>query len=100
MVGDPSGRVTERPLLEEEKVQSNVEKHRVLVEKLYSKLQEKAGGGPSLEVINNASFYREQNVIDYLREVGRHFRVATLLSRDSVKSRESLSFLELGYQLL
>jgi len=37
--------------------------------------------------VNNLSFYKEINMLTFLRDVGKHFRVNTMLSRDSVKSR-------------
>ena len=40
---------------------------------------------PALVVLNNAYFYEGLSLIEYLREVGVHFRMGTLLSRETVK---------------
>lgn len=54
--------------------------------------------------VNNYDFYKDLNMISFLREVGVHFRLSTMLSRDSVKSRlqasnadEGMSFTEFSY---
>ena len=59
------------------------------------------------EVRNNIDFYKDLNTITFLREIGKHFRVSGMLSRDSVKSRmvesesnEGISFTEFSYQVL
>ena len=60
--------------------------------------------------MNNIDFYSGLNTVAFLRDVGKHFRVSTMLSRDSVKSRmsaamdddtaEGISFTEFSYQIL
>lgn len=57
--------------------------------------------------VNNLDFYKEMNMLTFLRDIGKHFRVNTMLSRDSVKSRlatddskEGISFTEFTYQIL
>lgn len=56
--------------------------------------------------MNNFDFYSGMSAIEFLRDVGKNFRVGTMLSRDSVKSRmeveggEGLSFTEFSYQVL
>ena len=63
--------------------------------------------------INNMRFYIELDSIGFLRDIGKHFRVSTMLGRDSVKSRmvaskdedenaaaEGISFTEFAYQIL
>ena len=68
--------------------------------------------GENVEFVNNYDFYEGMKMITFLRDVGKNFRISTMLSRDSVKSRlpsrdseasdqdEGLSFTEFSYQLL
>ncbi|MDX2474028.1 MAG: tyrosine--tRNA ligase [Candidatus Krumholzibacteria bacterium] len=61
------------------------------------------GDGPSDGLmLNNADWLREWGYIDFLRDVGRHFSVNQMLTRDSVKSRmeTGLSFIEFNYMIL
>lgn len=49
---------------------------------------------------NNFDFYKDMSMLSFLRDVGKHFRVNTMLSRDSVKSRidaDGISFTEFSY---
>jgi len=54
-------------------------------------------------IVDNCEWYSEQNVIEFLSRVGRHFRLGTMLSRHSVQSRLSseagMSFTEFCYQV-
>jgi tyrosyl-tRNA synthetase len=59
---------------------------------------------PQFRLINNHDFYKDMNVINFLRDVGVHFRLGTMISRDSVQSRitadgtsEGMSFTEFTY---
>lgn len=95
MIGDPSGRSEERPLLGEEQIQYNL-----------SKLRDTISGvlGDDVLVVNNYDWFKDMSAIDLLRNVGKHFRMGTMLSKDSVKSRldseGGMSFTEFSYQLL
>lgn len=95
MIGDPSGRSEERPLLGEEQIQYNL-----------SKLRETISGvlGDDVLVVNNYDWFKDMSAIDLLRNVGKHFRMGSMLAKDSVKSRldseGGMSFTEFSYQLL
>ena len=56
-----------------------------------------------LVVRNNLDFYRDTNILSFFNEVGRHFRVSSMLTKDSVKSRmeqqEGINFTEFSYQI-
>jgi len=94
MVGDPSGRSEERPLLTEEQIQHNLS---CLRETLSDIL------GDDVKVLNNYDWYRDMSAISFLRSVGKHFRMGTMLAKDSVRSRlegDGMSFTEFSYQLL
>ena len=53
-------------------------------------------------ILNNEQFYSDMNIIDFVSNIGRHFRLGTMLGRQSVKSRlqteEGLSLTEFTYQ--
>ena len=56
------------------------------------------------QVVNNYDWYREMTFLGFLRDVGKHARMGTMLNKDSVKSRltndTGMSFTEFSYQLL
>lgn len=63
-----------------------------------------------IHYVNNLDFYSDMKMLDFMRDIGKHFRVNTMLSRDSVKSRlqtssddstqEGISFTEFSYQIM
>ena len=64
------------------------------------------GAKPGLQplvVRNNLEFYRDTSILSFFNEVGRHFRVSSMLTKDSVKSRmeqqEGINFTEFSYQI-
>lgn len=94
MVGDPSGKSHERPLLDEETIQRNLNGIRKNIEAVLSKPV----------VLNNYDWFKNFSFLGFLRDVGKHFRMGPMLSKDSVKQRliseEGMSFTEFSYQLL
>ncbi|KAI0093038.1 hypothetical protein BDY19DRAFT_982898 [Irpex rosettiformis] len=116
LVGDPSGRDTERPLSEHTVVQSNVEYLSDAVTKFLtgalqyarSRLQSSVDN-PIDElrpptVMNNLQWLQGVGLLEFLRTVGLHARVNTMIARESVQSRlasqQGISFTEFTYQLL
>ena len=100
MIGDPSGKDAERSLQREEAVLANIESQRKQFEALFA-----ATDGPAPIFVNNADWYRDMDVIRFLREVGKHFSVNAMLQKDSVKTRienreQGISFTEFSYALL
>ncbi len=100
MIGDPSFKSNERVLLTNEMVQFNLGKITLQVDKILNN-----ENGNSVEVVNNYEWFKDFNVLDFLRDVGKHFSVNSMLARDSVKSRiendnEGMSFTEFSYALL
>lgn len=93
-IGDPSGKSTERVLLDAETIEKNIARIRLHFDKILTR--------PTL--INNDTWFAKYSFIDFLRDVGKHFRVNIMLTKDSVKSRlqsdEGISFTEFSYQLL
>ena len=91
-VGDPSGRSTERSLIDNNVLTSNVDGIKTDILKIFDNHKKyfwSSGEGELSEVtiVNNEKWYSEMNIIDFLTSVGRHFRLGTMLSRHSVKSR-------------
>lgn len=54
-------------------------------------------------VRNNLDFYRDTNILSFFNDVGRHFRVSNMLSKESVKNRmeqqDGINFTEFSYQI-
>jgi hypothetical protein len=113
LIGDPSGRNTERPLVDDARMlQSNIAEISTLVDRIMndnfahsatptasSSARKSAGddGGnvsfPPLAdavrttIVDNASWLGPLKALDFLRDVGKHFAVSVMLAKDSVKSR-------------
>jgi tyrosyl-tRNA synthetase len=102
LIGDPSGRDTERSLLGEATVRSNCEHVGRDALHVLSAVCDPAGPAPLL--VNNADWFGNMSALQLLRDVGRHFRVSAMLGRESVhrrmESSEGISFTEFSYQLL
>jgi tyrosyl-tRNA synthetase len=100
MIGDPSGKSEERNLLSAEQVAKNAEGIR---ENLSRFLDFDHPTAPAC-VVNNADWFARYSFIDFLRDVGKHFRMGSMLAKDSVRSRLSsesgMSFTEFSYQVL
>ena len=98
MIGDPSGRSTERNLLDRPTLETNAAAIRGQLERF---LDFSPGtGGASM--VNNLDWLGELSLIDFLRDTGKHFTVPYMLSKDSVQVRldRGLSFTEFSYMLL
>lgn len=100
MVGDPSGRSTERNLLSAEQIAYNVECIQVQIAPI---LDFEVKTNPA-RIVNNADWLGKLTVIDFLRDIGKHFTVNYMLAKDSVKSRldreDGLSYTEFSYMLM
>lgn len=100
MIGDPSGKSTERVLLTEEVIQDNIKGQRSQLEKL---LDFNCGASSAI-IVNNYDWMSKFSFIEFLRDVGKRFRLSEMLAKDSVKSRlnseAGISFTEFTYQML
>jgi tyrosyl-tRNA synthetase len=100
MIGDPSGKATERQLLTRDQIQYNVD---CIKKQLAHLLDFEVKSNPA-RLINNADWLLQLNMVDFLRDVGKYFTVNYMLAKDSVKTRidreEGLSFTEFSYMLL
>jgi tyrosyl-tRNA synthetase len=100
MIGDPSGKTQERQLLSKEQIEYNVEGIRAQLARF---LDFEARTNRAL-LINNADWLAQIPLVDFLRDVGKHFTVNYMLAKESVKRRyeegEGISFTEFSYMLL
>jgi tyrosyl-tRNA synthetase len=99
-IGDPSGKSVERPLLDPSTIAYNVIRIRSHFEAILDFFHSKARA----MVFNNDEWFSSFSLIDFLRDVGKHFRLGMMLAKDSVKNRihsdEGMSFTEFSYLLL
>ena len=100
MIGDPGGKTHERPLLSREQVQANVEG---ISAQMAQFLDFEVKSNPA-QVLDNAVWLAELPLMDFLRDVGKHFTVNYMVAKEAVKSRlgreEGISFTEFSYMLL
>lgn len=102
MIGDPSGRDDERSLNAGETISNWIQALRVQVSGF---LEFDTQDGNSAKIVNNLDWTHDLPVIDFLRDIGKHFSVNSMIQRDSVKSRleranEGISYTEFSYMLL
>ncbi|GAA2852070.1 tyrosine--tRNA ligase [Streptosporangium fragile] len=99
LIGDPSGRSTERSLNSSEVVADWVSRIRVQVEKFLSFDE----GPTGATLVSNLDWTAQMSAIDFLRDVGKHFPINRMLARESVSARlggDGLSYTEFSYQIL
>ena len=97
MVGDPSGKRTERPVLTVEQIDHNVACQRGQLERFL-----RFEGPGAARVVNNADWLRPLGLMEFLRDAGKHFTVNYMLGKDSVKNRmeTGISYTEFTYMLI
>jgi len=97
MIGDPSGTSNERRLLDRETLEANVASIR---EQLGRFLDFEGDHGATM--VNNLDWLGPQPLLDWLRDVGKHFTIPYMLAKDSVQTRldRGLSFTEFSYMLI
>jgi tyrosyl-tRNA synthetase len=97
LVGDPSGKRTERPMLSETDIRRNSE---AIEHQLRGLLRFE--GPASASVVNNAEWLGGVGLMEFLRETGKHFTVNYMLQKESVRSRmeSGISFTEFAYMLI
>ena len=97
MIGDPSGKSKERKFLDEETLIKNQEKIKSQFEKFLS-----FSGNNSAKILNNITWFKKFNTLEFLRKVGKHISVNYMMAKDSVKNRleSGISFTEFTYQLI
>jgi tyrosyl-tRNA synthetase len=97
MIGDPSGKSAERQLLTPEQVAANAAGIRGQLERFLE-----FDGPSAARMRDNAAWLNSLHLVDFLRDVGKHFTVNYMLQKDSVRSRmdAGISFTEFSYMLL
>ena len=100
MIGDPGGRSDERNLLDAETLGRNVER----IKGQLVKLLDFEPGPFQATLVNNADWTASISMLEFLRDVGKHFTVNQMTSKDSVRSRieseHGISYTEFSYMLL
>ncbi len=103
MIGDPSGKSSERNLLDEKTLRHN---ENALKEQLSRFLDFTGGDKNAAVLVNNYDWMKDFSFLDFIRDVGKHITVNYMMSKDSVKKRlsaeakEGMSFTEFTYQLV
>ena len=98
LIGDPSGKKSERPLLSEEQIRENVRRQRDQLVRLFDFDAKETRA----LVMNNADWLVDQRLVAFLRDVGKHFSINVMMQKESVKARldAGISYTEFSYMLL
>jgi tyrosyl-tRNA synthetase len=100
MIGDPSGRSSERNLLSLAEIEANLVK---IKGQLASLLDFEVKSNPA-RIISNADWLLKLDMMGFMRDVGKHFTINYMMAKDSVKSRiareDGISYTEFSYMLL
>jgi tyrosyl-tRNA synthetase len=100
LIGDPSGKTSERALLSKADAEKNTAAIRAQLGKFFDLSSPEAG-----LLLNNAEWLLPLHLIDFLRDIGKHFSVNEMMKRDSVRMRleereHGISYTEFTYMLL
>ncbi len=96
LIGDPSGRTSERVLVDKDEIAARVERLRPQFERVLDL-------GGTARLVNNLDWTEGLSALDFLRDVGKHFSVNQMLAKESVSARlesTGISFTEFSYMLL
>jgi tyrosyl-tRNA synthetase len=101
LIGDPSGKEAERPLLSTEEIDANAAGIRRQLESFLDFGPGPAGG----RLVNNADWLRPLRLTEFLRDIGKHFTVNTMIAKEAVRARledreQGISYTEFSYILL
>jgi len=98
LIGDPSGKSDMRKMLTKEQVAHNLEEVKTLAERFVRT----DGDNPAI-ILNNAEWFNGYDYVDFMRDIGVHFNINTMLAADAYANRlkeGGLTFLEMGYMLM
>ncbi len=92
LIGDPSGRESERKLLTLAETMENAKSLERQVARII----------PEAEIVNNHDWLKNYDMVTFLRDVGKHFNINTMMAKESVKNRleTGISFTEFSYQII
>ena len=100
LIGDPSGKSSERTLLTSEVADQNAAAIRAQLGRFFD-----VSSDERALILNNAGWLLKLNLVEFLRDIGKHFSVNEMIRRDSVRVRleerdQGISFTEFSYMLL
>jgi tyrosyl-tRNA synthetase len=100
LIGDPSGKSAERTLLTNEKAEANALAIRAQLSRFFD-----LSSDDKALMLNNADWLCSLNLLDFLRDTGKHFSVNEMIKRDSVRTRleerdQGISYTEFSYMLM
>ncbi len=103
MIGDPSGKSSERNLLDEETLNKNILGVKKTLERF---IDFSSSSNNAAELVNNYDWMKNLTFLEFARDIGKHITVNYMMAKDSVKNRinaeskEGMSFTEFTYQLI
>lgn len=97
LVGDPGGKLEERPLVSREQVETNKAGIKAQVEKLFA--------GNNFSLVDNYDWFKDVLYLEFLRDVGKHYSLTELIQRDFIADRigegkSGISYAEFSYSLI
>jgi tyrosyl-tRNA synthetase len=100
LIGDPSGKTSERTLLTKEKADHNAAQIRIQLSRFFD-----LSSDENALMLNNAEWLLSLGLLDFLRDIGKHFSVNEMMKRDSVRTRleerdHGISYTEFSYMLM
>ncbi|UCG87233.1 MAG: tyrosine--tRNA ligase [Gemmatimonadota bacterium] len=98
LIGDPSGKSEERPLLEGPVIEENTARQREQLSRFLDFTHSPHGA----QMVNNRDWLGDLEMVTFLRDIGKHFTLSYMLQKDSVKGRMTtgISYTEFSYMLL
>lgn len=98
MIGDPSGKSSERNLLDDEQIRANS----AAIQKQLERFVDFSPAPNQAQMIDNREWLADWKLLDFLRDIGKHFNVPYMLAKDSVQQRlgAGMSFTEFSYMTL
>lgn len=99
LIGDPSGKGSERPMLTRDEIAANAQGIAAQLRRLVD-----FDGPRAARLVDNSEWLCRLNLVEFLRDIGKHFTVNAMVQRDSVQLRlrteQGISFTEFTYALL
>ena len=97
LIGDPSGKPSERPLADPEQVAANTEQ----IGRQLARFLDFTGANAA-RLIDNAEWLVDLRAVEFMRDVGKHFTINYMMQKDSVQGRmeAGISYTEFSYMLL
>ena len=100
LIGDPSGKDSTRKILKESEIRKNIQS----IKKVFKKILNTSNKKTKPIFVDNATWLKKLNYIQFLRDIGSHFTINKMLTFDSVKLRlereQSLSYMEFNYMIV